>query len=233
MFLQHYSLRLTGKTGINLPQGKNLVGTFYQPKCVISDVKVLKTLPRKVIASSLAEVIKYGVIWDASFFSFLEKNIEKALKCDETVLEHMVSVSSKIKVKVVEDDEKEITGLRAILNFGHTFAHGFEGAAGYGKISHGEAVGVGMVAASRLAANIGICDKKTAVRVEDLVKRIGLNLSLEKVGIKLQDVFTFMKTDKKNKGKKITFVLSKKIGEVELFRDINGDDVQKVLKSLA
>lgn len=221
-----------GKTAINLPEGKNLVGTFYQPRCVLSDVSVLKSLPKKVLAGSLSEVIKYGVIEDASFFSYLEKNMERALNRNLEVLQKMVSVSSKIKVEVVEEDERETSGRRAILNFGHTFAHGFEAACGYENISHGEAVGIGMIAAARLAERHLDFSAEDSKRIEALVKATGISLSLKSRGILPDKVMHFMHHDKKNKGKKITFILPEKIGQVGIYDNVPGHVVDVVLKEI-
>jgi len=221
-----------GKTAINLAQGKNLVGSFYQPKCVISDISCLASLSRRQRAVSLAEVIKYGIIWNNDFFAFLEKSIDRALAGDVNVLEKIVCTSSKIKVHVVERDEQEVSGLRAILNFGHTFAHGFEAAGTYTSLAHGEAVALGMIAAARLAQRQGIFTQRGCERIESLLKRIGLYRSLRKYRISTRGVLQCMHHDKKKKGGKLTLVLPTKIGHVTLCKDVATRDIKKAIESL-
>jgi len=226
-----------GKTGINLKNGKNLVGSFYQPQCVISDVAVLKSLSVAQLSDSLSEVIKYGVIWDKRFFVYLEKNIQYALQGKRDVLEHIVETATKIKTRVVEEDERETKGLRAILNFGHTFAHAFESYGKYTKISHGCAVGLGMVVAARLAVRLGMFTTFEALRIESLVQAIGQSISaktyfgkrLDPVGFS-KDIVHYMQFDKKNKDKRITLVLPKKIGTVVVQRD---HDVRFIKEAIA
>ncbi len=221
-----------GKTAINLEKGKNLVGSFYQPRFIVSDISFLSSLSRRQRAVSLSEVIKYGVIWDGNFFLFLEQRIEKALAGDLSVLEHIVYSSSKIKVHVVERDEEEVTGFRAILNFGHTFAHAFEAAGGYNAISHGEAVALGMIAAARLANMTGIFSERGLRRIEDLVMRIGLRRSLKSYGITTSKILYYMQFDKKNKGKKISLVLPTRIGHVKVLSNISRPLIEKAVNSL-
>ncbi|MBU1862160.1 MAG: 3-dehydroquinate synthase [Candidatus Omnitrophica bacterium] len=221
-----------GKTAINLVKGKNLVGTFHQPRCVISDISVLSSLSKKQLAISLAEVIKYGIIWDSTFFRYLENNIEKALKGNAGVLEHIVYTSSKIKVRVVEQDEKEISGLRAILNYGHTFAHAFEAEGKYTAIEHGEAVALGMIAAARLAQTLGVCSVKDVLCIESLIKRIGLYKSLRKYKIKVNNCVQLMQLDKKNRNNTITLVLPTKIGRVKIVRNVSSQLIKRAIKSL-
>ena len=144
-----------GKTGINLDTGKNLVGAFWQPRGVVADIDTLATLPEREFTSGLAEVLKYGVILDADLFAWLEANAPAIRRRDPAALLHIVERSAALKAHVVERDEHETSGLRAILNYGHTFAHAFETAAGYGTLLHGEAVAIGMAAAARLAAAWG------------------------------------------------------------------------------
>lgn len=228
-----------GKTGINLPSGKNLVGAFYQPCCVISDVALLGSLSKRQRADSFSEVIKYGVIWDKRFFAFLEKNIEDALAGDLNLLEEIVAVSAQIKSKIVERDERETTGLRAILNFGHTFAHAFESFGRYTKISHGRAVGLGMIAAARLAVICRFLSAEDAYRIELLLIKIGISPSIKKYfGASLararcvDSIYRLMQSDKKNKSKKITLVLPRSIGAVDVRDDIQAQKIKKALYSL-
>ena len=221
-----------GKTAINLRKGKNLVGSFYQPKVVLSDVSLLRSLSKNQIAVSLTEVIKYGIIGDEKFFSFLEKNIDKALKGNKAVLEHMVFVSSRIKARVVEEDEEERSGLRAILNFGHTFAHGIEAACAYRAISHGEAVGLGMLAAGRLACEVGMFSHDACARLEKLIGRLNVCRSLANYRITTQKIYSFMCRDKKNKDGKIRLILPTKIGKVVVRADIPPAKIRKAIKTL-
>jgi 3-dehydroquinate synthase len=228
-----------GKTGINLPSGKNLVGAFYQPRCVISDVAVLGSLSKRQRADSLSEVIKYGVIWDKRFFSFLEDAIEDALAGDLDVLEEIVAVSAQIKSKIVERDERETTGLRAILNYGHTFAHAFESFGAYTKITHGRAVGLGMIAAARCAVICRSLSAEDAYRIELLLMKSGIVPAVKKYfgsGVQpkrfVDAIYQLMKGDKKNKGQKITLILPRSIGTVDVRDDIKEKDIKKALYSL-
>ncbi len=219
-----------GKTGINHPRGKNLIGAFHQPVGVWIDLKSLGTLPPREFRSGLAEVLKYGVIQDSEFFAFLEANSEKALLRDGQVLLHLVARSCRLKADVVEQDELEHTGIRAILNFGHTVAHAIENVAGYGAYLHGEAVGVGMIAEARLAARLGWMDDTVADRIERLVERLELPTRIE--GCDIGRLIGAMKHDKKNKLGRIRFVLPKRLGHVELTDAPADEDIREVLQVL-
>ncbi|MDI6631954.1 MAG: 3-dehydroquinate synthase, partial [Thermoanaerobacteraceae bacterium] len=162
-----------GKVGVNHPGGKNLIGAFYQPRFVLIDPDTLATLPSREVRAGLAEVIKYGVISDAGFFSWLEANIDRLLNLEPAALEHAIAASCRIKAAVVSADETE-TGLRAILNFGHTVGHALEAVTGYQRFVHGEAVAIGMVAAARLAVRLGYFEPPGAERITGLVLRAGL-----------------------------------------------------------
>src|SRR5581483_4775037 len=155
-----------GKTGVNLPEGKNLVGAFYSPKLVLADPATLSTLSLREFRSGVYEVIKYGVIGDERLFAFLEKSVEALVQRDKEALDYVIPRCIRSKARVVSHDERE-AGLREILNFGHTFAHAFETATGYAKYLHGEAVGWGMIAASRLGGRMGLLDAESALRIED------------------------------------------------------------------
>ncbi|HRZ86636.1 MAG TPA: 3-dehydroquinate synthase [bacterium] len=200
-----------GKTGVNLKEGKNLVGAFYQPRLVLIDPAALKTLPVRELRAGFAEVIKYGVICDKSFFSFLERNIAKALSCDPAVMEKIVAVSCDIKAKVVEDDERE-GGLRAILNFGHTVGHAVEAATGYRRYLHGEAVSLGMAAAARIAVKLAMIDAATLLRLENLLRAAGLPVAGD--GFSAAAVMKHIVHDKKASGGRLRFVLPHEIGRV-------------------
>jgi 3-dehydroquinate synthase len=161
-----------GKTGINHPKGKNLIGAFHQPAGVWIDPKFLESLPDREYRSGLGEVVKYGVIQDAEFFAWQEANVKRILARDSNAVRHIVARSCQLKAVVVEQDEREETGLRAILNYGHTFAHAFETVGGYGNWLHGEAVAAGMVCASRLAEKLGRIDSETTARQVRLLTQL-------------------------------------------------------------
>ena len=163
-----------GKVGINLPAAKNIVGAFWQPRGVLIDTAVLGTLPEREYLSGLAEVVKYGVILDADFFGYLEQNVAKLLNRDPSVLEHIIARSCELKAQVVSQDEKETTGLRAILNYGHTYCHALETVAGYGEYLHGEAVSVGMLCASRLGELLGVFAPEDTQRQKTLLAALRL-----------------------------------------------------------
>lgn len=209
-----------GKTGINLLEGKNLVGAFYPPKLVISDMSVLRTLPEREYKASLAEVIKYGIIRDLKLFRFLEQNVSKILARNPDALSRIVTACSRIKASVVSRDEKETKGERMILNYGHTFGHAFEQVLNYKNIMHGEAVSVGMICAARLASRLGLFSVADERRQSQLILKLGLPVSLSKFKIKLQAVLPAMNRDKKKSSGKLKFVLPDRIGHVVIRKDI-------------
>ncbi len=220
-----------GKVGVNHPQAKNLIGAFYQPLGVFIDTTVLQSLPDRDYRSGLAEVVKYGVILDANFFEFLENNIDGLNRRDADVLRHVISCSCRLKADVVEQDEYERTGLRAVLNYGHTFAHAFEALLGYGELQHGEAVSIGMVCASRLAERLKLIDADVTQRQVALLKAVHLPISLPaESGLSIDAILERMSLDKKNIGGKLRFVLPTKLGHVELMSDIDEAEVRKVLE---
>ena len=218
-----------GKTGVNLPEGKNLVGAFYSPRLVLADPVTLSTLPAREFRSGLYEVIKYGVIADARLFAFLENSIEALANRDAKALDFVVPRCIQAKANVVTRDERE-SGLREILNFGHTFAHAFETATAYRKYLHGEAVGWGMIAASRLAARMGLMASEDAERIERLVRRVGPLPSLPRA--KPSRLVEIMHADKKTRGGKLRLVLSRKIGSAETFGAFAPKRVAEVLAGL-
>jgi len=203
-----------GKTGVNHAMGKNMIGAFYQPKKVLMDLSVLKSLPQEEFLAGMAEVIKYGAIWDASFFEYLEKKREEILALDPDALSYIIKRSCEIKAEVVSKDEHE-RGLRAILNFGHTVGHAIETAENY-TIRHGEAAAIGMVYASKLAHKTGFCDASVPEKVEKLIKSYGLPTNLAALRRKpsVAELMGTMQIDKKAEGGKVKFVLPRKIGEV-------------------
>jgi shikimate kinase/3-dehydroquinate synthase len=198
-----------GKTGINHPLGKNMIGAFYQPQAVIADTLSLNTLPDRELSAGLAEVIKHGAIIDAGFFAWIEANIEKLRAKDPEALAYAILRSCQIKANVVRQDERE-GGLRAILNFGHTFGHAIESGLGYGKWLHGEAVGCGMVMAADLSFRLGYIDYVSKVRVQKLVEAAGLPTVAPDLGE--QRWLELMEVDKKNEGGQIKFILLKPLG---------------------
>jgi 3-dehydroquinate synthase len=198
-----------GKTGINHPLGKNMIGAFYQPQAVIADTDTLDTLPPRELSAGLAEVIKHGAIIDAEFFTWIEANIDKLRNRDPQAIIHAIRRSCKIKAEVVRQDERE-GGLRAILNFGHTFAHAIESGLGYGMWLHGEAVGCGMVMAADLSHRLGYIDAQSKERVKAVVRAAGLPVSAPDLGN--ERWLELMQVDKKNEGGQIKFILLKPLG---------------------
>ena len=198
-----------GKTAINHPLGKNMIGAFYQPARVVCDLDTLATLPARELAAGLAEVIKYGPIADMAFFDWIEANIDALLARDRAALAHAVRRSCEIKAWVVGQDERE-SGLRAILNFGHTFGHAIEAGLGYGQWLHGEAVGCGMLMASDLSARLGLMPAAFVERMRTLLQRAGLPVRAPAIGI---DRFVeLMRIDKKAQDGEIRFVLIEALG---------------------
>ncbi|TXI13071.1 MAG: 3-dehydroquinate synthase [Polynucleobacter sp.] len=198
-----------GKTGINHPLGKNMVGAFYQPQAVIADLDTLQTLPPKELAAGLAEVIKHGAIADANFFQWLEGNIDSLNACDPKAMEHAVLRSCEIKSNVVAQDEKE-GGVRATLNFGHTFGHAIEAGMGYGEWLHGEAVGCGMVMAADLSVRVGQLTTDEAERLKKLVAALKLPTVPPRLG--LERYMDLMSVDKKAEGGEVRYILLNGIG---------------------
>ena len=197
-----------GKTAINHPLGKNMIGAFYQPQLVVCDLDVLKTLPPRELSAGLAEIIKYGPIADMAFFNWIENNLDDVLAGKPSALAHAIERSCQIKADVVSQDETE-QGLRAILNFGHTFGHAIESGMGYGQWLHGEAVGCGMVMAAHLSQRLGLVDAAFVARLTQLVQRAGLPVkapvldALDNAGRYLE----LMRVDKKAQAGEIRFVL--------------------------
>ncbi len=217
-----------GKTGVDHPDGKNLIGAFHQPKLVCSDPTVLKTLTKREYRAGLAEVVKYGVIADADFFTFLEENTEKICKLDPETLRHCIDRSSALKVEIVQSDEQE-SGRRKILNYGHTFGHAIETLTGYSKYRHGEGVAIGMVLASRLAERLGLLKTDALKRQLALLESFGLPTDLP--GLSSNDILDVMARDKKVSGGEIYFILPESIGSVRIM-PVSKKDLLAFLKSL-
>ncbi len=216
-----------GKTGVNLPEGKNLVGAFYPPKLVLADPELLATLPVREFRGGLAEVIKYGVIADAKLFAFLEKQMDAILRREAGALEQVIGRSIAIKAQVVSKDEKE-SGLREILNFGHTFGHALESVTGYRRFQHGEAVAWGMMCAALLGHEVAGTPADVVSRIVALVRRIGPLPPWPDV--KPREIVDAMRSDKKARGGKLRFVLAKKLGQARTFDGVAEKIVECVLR---
>lgn len=218
-----------GKVGVNVPQGKNLIGAFYQPAVVLMDPILLQTLPPRELRCGLAECIKHGVIRDPELFEWIKQNMAKIQSLDTGTMVELLERNVQIKADVVMEDEKE-SGGRAHLNFGHTFAHAIEATAGYGVIHHGEAVGLGMIAASHLGHAQGLCDESVIEQVTELVKVAGLPTNAELVDT--DQLMSAMKLDKKVKDNRIRFVLPTRIGEVVIYDQAPDEAVRKAWKAI-
>ena len=215
-----------GKTGINTAHGKNLIGAFHQPSIVLADVDVLATLSDRDYRAGYAEIIKYGVLGDASFFSWLETENQSILGHDTAALMHAIAQSCTMKADIVKRDERE-TGERAILNLGHTFAHAFEAHAGYdGKLLHGEAVALGMVLAVTYSARLGLCSDDAAQRVSSLIAQAGLPTQISEIGTyHAADLIDAMAQDKKVVDGQLRLVLTRDIGQAFVAEHIDTSDL--------
>ena len=219
-----------GKTAIDLRIAKNLVGTFYQPKLVFCDLSVLETLDKRQTRAGLSEAIKYAAIKDEGLFNFLEQNYHSVFSRDRQTLEHLVYACAKIKAEIVELDEKEEKGLRTILNFGHTIGHAIEAAGGYSRYNHGEAIALGMLAASQMSENLGLLSASVCQRISALVA--GLGRPLEVSGIREEDVLRAYRLDKKFIGRLNRFVLLKGIGKAVISKNIPEKIIYNAVKEL-
>jgi 3-dehydroquinate synthase len=218
-----------GKTGINHPKGKNLIGAFHQPAGVWIDLAHLQTLPEREYLSGLAEVAKYGVILDEKFFEYLEANAKSVRDRKWPGLDEIVAHCCRLKADVVGKDEHETTGLRAVLNYGHTFAHAYETCAGYGTLLHGEAVAIGMTDAAKLAHKMGLVGADFVQRQSKLLEAIWLRTEPDAEFV-TDDLISVMKRDKKAAGGKMRFILPTRLGAVELFDDVPESLVRDVLE---
>ncbi len=215
-----------GKTGVNLPEGKNLVGTFYPARLVLVDSTLLKTLPERQYRGGLAEVIKYGIIADSKLFSFLEKNFDAVLRRDPAALAYIIPRSLEIKAQVVSRDERE-SGLREILNFGHTFGHALETVTNYRVYQHGEAVAWGMMAAALLGHEMGVTRADEVSRIVSLVRRFSPLPPWPSVAPK--KLIALMHSDKKARDGKLRFVLAPRIGKAQSHDDVPLETLERVL----
>jgi 3-dehydroquinate synthase len=217
-----------GKTGINSPHGKNLIGAFHQPRAVLIDIALLDTLPRRELAAGYAEVAKYGLLGDAQFFSWLEANAKSIFAGDAQSRIRAVSKSCEMKAAIVAEDETE-TGVRALLNLGHTFGHALEAATGYSsRLLHGEGVAIGMAQAFRFSERLGHCPSGTSARVEKHLRDVGLPSRLADIAGALPDasgLLAYMRQDKKARAGKLTFILARGVGEAFIARDMPDDVV--------
>ena len=219
-----------GKTAINHPLGKNMIGAFHQPRLVLADVDTLKTLPERELRSGLAEVIKHGLVRDAAFFAWLEANIERLLARDAEALAHAVLRSVAIKAEIVAEDERE-SGLRRVLNFGHTFGHAIETGLGYGAWLHGEAVAAGMAMAADLSRQLGYISEADTARIRSLLQRAGLPTAAK--GIAPARMHQLMSVDKKVMEGRIHFVLLERLGAATLRDDVPAAALDHTLSRLA
>ena len=216
-----------GKTAVNHKSGKNLIGSFYQPKCVICDSMFLATLKASEISAGLAEVIKYGLIYDSEFFLWLQKNMQQIVSNDPAAVAHVIQRSCAIKAEIVAQDEKE-QSVRALLNFGHTFGHAIEKLTGYGNWTHGDAVAVGMVLAARLSEKMSLITPEDFQNIEKTLIAASLPISLP--NIEPAELLAAMQSDKKVKDRNIQLVLLKNIGEAFLTADYSQEDLANILR---
>lgn len=229
-----------GKTGVNHPQGKNLIGAFHQPRWVVIDPDVLKTLPAREFRAAIAEVIKYGVIWDSTLFELLEqaKRLDQLRYVTPELLHEILNRSCQAKAHVVSKDEKE-AGLRAILNYGHTIGHAVESLTGYRAVNHGEGVAIGMVAAAELAILQGdalsktnpVWDRQAADRQVALIQKAGLPTMLP-AGLSIEAILDSLQTDKKVKDSKVRFVLPTQIGAATVTDQVTAAQIRQVLQKM-
>ncbi len=217
-----------GKVAINLPGAKNMVGAFWQPSGVIIDTRVLASLPQREYQAGLGEVIKYGVIEDAEFFAYLEQNVDAILAREDEVLRYLVARCCQLKAKVVEQDEREESGRRAILNYGHTFGHALEAATRYTQLLHGEAVAIGMLCASRLAESLGLVDAALTNRQRQLLTKFALPVDVPAVDFDV--VMEAMQQDKKVAHGKLRLVLPTRMGHVDLRDGVSEDLIRAAIK---
>ncbi|MFV1967000.1 MAG: 3-dehydroquinate synthase [Pirellulaceae bacterium] len=218
-----------GKVAVNMPGAKNMIGAFWQPRGVLMDTLVLNTLPLREYRAGLGEVVKYGVILDEAFFSYLEGHVDAIQQREPEVLRSILARCCRLKADVVEADEREESGLRSVLNYGHTFCHAIEALAGYGVYLHGEAVAMGMLCASRLAERLGRIDAQITQRQHDLLVALGLPVDVPDLD---RDRFlAAMQRDKKVAHGRLRFVLPSRMGHVELVGDVPDADVQAALEN--
>ena len=218
-----------GKTAINHPLAKNMIGAFYQPNAVLADLSLLETLPQKEFLAGLAEVIKYGLIQDIALFDYIEQNLPLLLQKEQAVLAKVIQRCCEIKADIVNQDEKE-QGIRAVLNLGHTFGHAIEKAGNYQDYVHGEAVAIGMCMASDLSAELGLIELEYQQRISSLLERSGLPVTL-KDNYCAEELLSIMCHDKKNQNDNIRLVLPIAPGEVDLFDNVDRKTITEIIKA--
>jgi 3-dehydroquinate synthase len=216
-----------GKTGVNHDLGKNMIGTFWQPKLVWVDVETLKTLSKRELLAGLAEVIKYGVIYDRELFGFLEVAKEKILSLDKDSLKHIIKRSCEIKAEIVSRDERE-SGLRSILNYGHTIGHAIETVTGYRRFLHGEAVAIGMFLEAKLSHILNLIDENEVLRIKSVIVSYGLPSEMPE-DINKDNIFSSMQLDKKAMAGELKIILPKKIGEVIIHKGLTQKQIKETL----
>jgi len=226
-FLAQIDSAIGGKVAIDLPVGKNLVGAFYQPRIVWSDISVLSTLDRRQMRNGLAEAVKYGLIADKKLFSYIARYHRRLLDLQPAALKHVIARCSRIKSEVVMADEKETKGLRTILNFGHTVGHALEAAGGYNRYHHGEAVALGMRVAAEISRQKGMLSAVDCKKLNGLLSDIGLPEKIK--GVSLMNILRIMQHDKKFKKCKNRFVLAQKIGKVKVVAGVSPSVIQKAI----
>ncbi|WP_110708089.1 3-dehydroquinate synthase [Salinicola sp. CR57] len=217
-----------GKTGVNHPRGKNMIGAFWQPRAVIVDTDTLRTLPARELSAGLAEVIKYGLIWDLSFLEWLEENLAALRALDEAAIRHAIRRSCEIKAEVVAEDETE-QGVRALLNLGHTFGHAIEAHQGYGNWLHGEAVGSGMMMAARLSADRGWLSEADVERVAAILIAADLPITAP-ANMQAGDFLSRMRLDKKNLDSRLRLILLEALGRAVIRDDTEAELLQRLLE---
>ena len=220
-----------GKTAVDLPEGKNLVGAFYQPKVVIADVSTLKSLPHRETMEGWAEAIKHGLILDKQLFEVFENRYEELLNLEPNLTTDVVKRSIQIKAEVVSQDEKETRGIRTLLNYGHTIGHGLEAATGYHQLLHGEAVSIGMMGAAMIGNRMGITNSSILERQLSILKKFDLPISFNNINI--ESIKSAMSLDKKAVGSSINWVLLSEIGHAEVNSNVDNSVVDNVLEELS
>jgi len=218
-----------GKTAIDHPLGKNMIGAFHQPRLVVVDPAVARTLPEREFRSGLAEIVKHGIVLDADYFAELERDLAPLAARDLGVLERIIGGSCRLKAAVVERDEREAE-LRHVLNYGHTIGHALEAATGYTRYAHGEAVSLGIVAEARLARRLGIADDETTTRQERMLETLGLPVRAPSIDV--EPIVSAMARDKKAKDGRVPFVLAPRIGAFRIVYDVPTTDIRAVIASL-
>ena len=217
-----------GKTAVNHPAGKNMIGAFYQPLAVFADISVLETLPDREYAAGLAEVVKYGIIYDADFFAWLEANAQALVQREKYALTHIITRSCEVKAAVVSEDERE-GGRRAILNYGHTFGHAIEKLLGYGRLLHGEAVSIGMVMAARLSVEFSGLALADSQRIEKLLQQLNLPVTLKGLELNAEAMIDAMGMDKKVVDGELRFVVADQMGSVRVASHVSVSALEKIL----